>query len=293
MFATLRSMKHGFLLINKPVGPTSHDIVAQVRKALSERKVGHLGTLDPAASGLLVLAIGNKALKVVELFSDLPKEYRAEITFGSVSSTYDGEGVIEETPPKPGWIEPTDVELQNVIRDHFLGNVKQVPPIHSAVSIGGERAYRKARRGQSIDMPERTIQITECDVVKYAFPKLVVDVACSSGTYIRSLAHDLGQRLRCGGYMSGLHRTRVGEWSEEFAVTPEEAGWSYVEPLKEVLFPMGGIDLTAKEADDIRFGRTIKRQVKPDTLAWEGDLPIAILVPAKDGSQGARPRKVF
>jgi len=286
-------MKHGFLLIDKPVGPTSHDVVQDVRRILSERKVGHLGTLDPAASGLMILAVGAKALKVVEFFKDLSKEYIAEVQFGAISSTYDREGVIEELEPKLGWTVPDQVVIQNIIQDHFVGTISQVPPMHSAVHVGGERAYRKARQGRHVDMPTREVRITECSIVKYDYPMLTLNVACSSGTYIRSLAHDLGQRLRCGGYLSGLRRTEVGEWSVDFSVPPEAAGWSVVVPLKEIMQKFPYIDLTDKELDDVQHARNISHQIKDGTIAWFEDLPIAILTPAKDGTQMAHARKVL
>src|SRR3990167_7062146 len=133
-------MRHGFLLVDKPAGFTSHDAVAIVRRRLSEKGIGHLGTLDPAATGLLVLAVGRKALKVVHLFAELPKEYIASVRFGAVSSTYDREGVITEQAPMPGWTEPDQVTIQNLIADRFMGRVRQAPPAFSAISIGGKRA---------------------------------------------------------------------------------------------------------------------------------------------------------
>lgn len=287
------AMKHGFLLIDKPVGPTSHDIVNMVRRTLNERKIGHLGTLDPAASGLMVLAVGAKALKVVEFFGDLPKEYVAEVTFGAVSSTYDGEGVIETLEPKPGWTVPDFTTVNNVLQDHFVGAIAQMPPAHSAVHVHGERAYKKARRGEKVDMAAREVCVTQCSILDLAFPTLSLQVACSSGTYIRSLAHDLGERLRCGGYLSGLRRTKVGEWSLDFAVPPDSVGWSHVMPLMEVMDAFGGINLTAEEAEDVRHGRNISHEVKPDTIAWFEDLPIAVLTPAKDGTKMAHARKVL
>ena len=286
-------MKHGFLLIDKPEGPTSHDAVATVRRLLSERKIGHLGTLDPAASGLLVLAVGAKALKAVELFNDLPKEYVAEIAFGSVSTTYDREGVIEKSPPRAGWVPPAQVEVANVIRDHFLGDIDQVPPAHSAVKIGGDRAYRKARQGRGINMPARRVHIEDCGIIAYEYPTLTLHVACGSGTYIRSLAHDLGHRLRCGGYLAGLRRMKVGEWSVDFAVPPDSVCWTQVIPLKEVLAGFKSVELSEKDADRIRHGLDIEQEVKPDTIAWFNDLPIAVLTPAKDGSRMAHARKVL
>lgn len=286
-------VKHGFLLIDKPTGVTSHDIVAQMRRVLSEKKIGHLGTLDPAASGLLVLAVGAKALKVVEFFKDLSKEYIATVRFGAVSTTYDREGVIEEIASKPGWVVPDAVQVTNSIRSHFTGEIEQVPPIYSAVHVGGERAYKRARQGKEVSIPARTVQIDECNILSYDYPTLSLNVVCSSGTYIRSLAHDLGCKLRCGGYLEALRRTKVGEWSVEFAVPPDAAGWSFVAPLKESMEAFPSIELTEQEAEDVRHGRNIKRQVKPDTFGWFDGIPLAVLIPAKDGTCMAHARKVL
>lgn len=286
-------MRHGFILIDKPEGPTSHDVVSIVRKQLNERSVGHLGTLDPAASGLLVLAVGKKALKVVELFKDLSKEYEATVTLGAVSTTYDREGIIESIQRKPGVPEPDEKNIQNLIADYFVGKIEQVPPAFSAISIGGERAYRKMRQGQAVDLPSRTVEITACTVTSFHYPTLTLNVACGSGTYIRSLAHDLGQKLRDGGYLSGLRRTYVGDWSVDDACAPEDARWTDVIPLKEVMQSFAKIDLTADEMDDVRHGRAIERTVEPNTIAWFEDLPIAILMPSKNGDGTCGPRKVF
>ncbi len=286
-------MKHGFLLIDKPVGVTSHDVVAQVRRVLSERKIGHLGTLDPAASGLLVLAVGAKALRVVEFFHDLSKEYVAAVRFGAVSTTYDCEGILEDVVPKPGWAVPDAVQIANLLRAHFIGEIEQVPPAYSAVHVGGERAYDRARRGQPVALQPRTVQITECTILSYEYPALSLGVSCSSGTYIRSLAHDLGQKLRCGAYLQALRRTKVGEWSVDFAVPPDAAGWSFVVPLKEAMATFDSVELTPEEAEHVRHGRNIRREVKPDTFGWFNGAPLAVLVPARDGTRMAHARKVL
>ena len=286
-------MKHGFLLIDKPEGPTSHDIVGMVRKALNEKKVGHLGTLDPAASGLIVLAVGAKALKVVELFNVLPKTYEATVQFGAISSTFDREGKIEEVKIKPG-VEPPDlIGLRTIIENRFLGVIDQVPPDYSAIKIGGERAYRKMRQGRVVNMPTREVNIKECKIISYEYPQAVLHVACGSGTYIRSLANDLGDAIRCGGYLAGLRRTTVGDWKIEDAVAPKKATWGHILPLKDLLVGRNKIEVSDSEAEDIVHGRPIKHQVLPDTIAWNNDLPIAILTPLKDGSNCCKGRKVF
>ena len=283
-------MRHGFLLIDKPLGITSHDAVAIVRRTLPEKHVGHLGTLDPAATGLLVMAVGTKALKVIELFNNLSKEYEAGVRFGSVSSTYDAEGVIEETAMKPGWVIPDESTIRNIIADRFLGRIQQVPPAHSAVHVGGERAYRKARQGKSVDIPPREVLVLACDVLAFHYPDLSLRIACGSGTYIRSLAHDLGQFMKVGAYLSSLRRTKVGDWSVQDASAPDAVKWTNVMPLKEVLASFPALPLSDEEMRDIGFGRSLKKEIAETTIAWHEDLPIAILEP-KEGV--AHPRKVF
>lgn len=284
-------MRHGFLLVDKPRGLTSHDVVADVRRILGERHIGHLGTLDPAATGLLVLAVGGKALKVVELFKDLPKEYEAQVRFGAVSTTYDGEGVMEEVPEKPGWSPPGQAELQRLINDRFLGQREQVPPAFSAVKMGGERAYRKARQGRAVHVPPREVEIQECAILSYAYPELRLRVRCSAGTYIRSLAHDLGLMLRCGAYLARLRRMSVGEWSVGEAKAPAAVIWTDVRPLKDVLVSHPRLDLLSEEWEDVKTGQNVFRGIERTTIGWYEGLPVCILVPAGEGE--AHPRKVL
>ena len=286
-------MRHGFLLIDKPTGPTSHGVVSQIRRSLHEPSVGHLGTLDPAASGLLVLAIGAKALKVIEFFQDLSKEYEASIRFGAVSSTYDREGAIEAVKPKPGWQVPDELKLRRIIEDRLTGDIAQIPPAFSAIHIDGKRAHELARRGNYVHLPARPVHIEKCDILTYEFPHLSLRIACGSGTYIRSLAHDLGQLSGFGAYLDNLRRTRVGGWRIEDAHSPESAAWGDVIPLKDVLSAFNAIEVTDGEEKDIRCGKNIQREVKAETFAWHDGLPIAVLVPSKDGSRTAHPRKVL
>lgn len=290
------SMRHGFLLIRKPKGPTSHDVVATVRRTLGEQKVGHLGTLDPLADGLMVLAVGAKGLKVVELFSKLPKQYVATLEFGSTSTTFDAEGVITAQPPKAGWVPPVDASrIQALIDDHFSGKISQVPPAFSAIHVGGERAYRKAMRGENVEMQARETTIQECKVIDYRYPMARLSVSCDSGTYIRSLAHDLGYVMRCGAYLTALTRTRVGDWKLDDAVAPEDVKWTDVVPLKDILQPLGGIEISDADAKELSFGRPIKgtSDGQKDVLAWHGGLPIALLERSRRQEGMLKPRKVF
>lgn len=287
-------MRHGFLLIDKSVGPTSHDIVAIIRKQLGERSIGHLGTLDPDASGLLVLAVGKKALKVIELFNNLSKEYHASVRFGAVSTTYDAAGIIEEQSPLPGRTPPDLSTLRRIIDERFIGRISQTPPAYAAVHINGVRAYDLARRGKMVAMQARTVEIDTCDVLAYEYPNLSIAVTCGSGTYIRSLAHDLGQVLRCGGYLTALRRTKVGEWDIEDAVTAQAVAWTDVRPLKDILANHPRVDLSDEEYSEICFGRIIEKSAKGETIAWHKGLPVAILQPMeKEGKIVLRPRKVF
>lgn len=289
-------MRHGFLLVRKPTGPTSHDIVGIVRRTLGEKSIGHLGTLDPMAEGLLVLAVGSKALKVIELFSGMTKEYDAEVMLGKESTTYDGEGDISDRKLFSGWQPPEDVtKVQAMLQDRFVGTTTQVPPQFSAIKVGGTRAYRKAQRGESVEMKGRTVSITECRIQHYAYPRLSLHVACGSGTYIRSLAHDIGELLRCGGYLSALKRTKVGEWSVADAKDPDHVAWGDVLPLKEVLSDLPRRELTESEWEETKHGRSIDGSLSPgETLiAWYDGLPVAILEknPKQDGK--VKPKKVL
>ncbi len=286
-------MRHGFLLIDKPIGPTSHDVVGQMRRALHERDIGHLGTLDPLASGLMVLAVGAKALKVVELFNGLPKEYEAAVTFGATSTTYDADGTITPYDIRTGWEPPEQATIQRTVSDRFMGKIDQTPPIFSAVHVGGERAYRKARQGKNVAMPSRVVEVTACEVLDYRYPELRMRVACSAGTYIRSLANDLGEVLRCGAYLSGLRRTKVGEWHVADAKPTTAANWADVLPLKDVLVSLPKTDITPEQYQELRFGRDLPLQVQDNAIAWCEGLPVAILMPLRDGSGLAHPRKVF
>ncbi len=287
-------MRHGFLLIDKPVGPTSHDMVARVRGALSESSVGHLGTLDPQASGLLVLAVGSRALKTIHLFTDLTKEYEAEIRLGAVSTTYDREGLITEVPTKPGLSIPEDSSrIQAMINDRFVGRIKQSPPAYSAINVHGERAYDLARRGADITLPSRDVCISECTVQSYQFPLLSLHVKCGSGTYIRSLANDIGIVLHFGAYLAALRRTRVGEWSVQNAASADRVTWKDVVPLKEVLTLFPRADLSESQWEDVKNGRFIDHALTQEPLiAWYNGLPTAILEASKHAGK-VKPRKVL
>ena len=207
----------GIVAINKDAGWTSHDVVARLRRLLHMKRVGHAGTLDPAATGVLPVCFG-QATRLVEYLSDSGKAYRATITFGTATNTYDGEGEVVATAPLPTDLAPSTIAAAFPA---FLGEIMQVPPAFSALKRNGQRLYDLARAGITVDIPPRPVQIFALEIVAWASPVLVLDVACGKGTYIRSLAHDLGQALGTVAHLSGLVRTRVGPFTLDHAVTVE------------------------------------------------------------------------
>jgi tRNA pseudouridine55 synthase len=287
------AMKHGFLLLDKPTEYTSHDCTAVARKTLHERKVGHIGTLDPMATGLMVLAVGTKALKVVELFEKTPKTYIATIQLGATSTTYDAQGHIEHTQLPAGFTVPTRQQIAMLIQQRFAGVITQVPPKYSAIHISGERAYDLARKGIDFVVPTRNVTIEQFTIIDYQYPELTVEIACSSGTYIRSLAHDLGELLHCGGYLTTLRRTQLGAWSVDFAVPLDAIGWSHVLPLTEVLDTLPSAQLTAEQWQAIGYGQTINHSVIYPTVGWFDGYPVVLLEPHKDDPTKTKARKVL
>lgn len=200
------------ILIDKPKNMTSFGVVARVRRQLTERagrkiKVGHTGTLDPFATGLLILLSG-KMTKKSDEYLKLDKEYIATIQLGWTSTTGDPEGEITSNDGQ-GQVIPSKKEVENILNS-MLGEITQTPPIYSAIKINGKRAYKLARKGEKPKIPERKVTIYEIELLEYVYPKLRIRVKCSSGTYIRTLAEDIGKKLGIGAYTKELRRLRVG-----------------------------------------------------------------------------------
>lgn len=200
-------MSSGFLLINKPKHATSHDAVAYLRKATGIQKIGHSGTLDPLAEGLLVVAVGREATKDMSELSTLDKRYEAIITLGAESETYDAEGPITLFNENANHCSMQDI-IKNAIS--FLGNTEQIPPMYSAKKIRGKKMYDLARKGNVVERKPVIIKIYGINILSYNWPHLKLSIHCSSGTYIRKIAHDLGKLLGVGGYISELKRTAIG-----------------------------------------------------------------------------------
>ena len=194
----------GFLNLAKPRGPTSHDIVTRVRRLTGVRRVGHAGTLDPLAEGVLVLALG-PATRLLEYVASGEKVYRATIRLGSTTTTDDAEGDVMDT--RPLTVGRADIEAA---LPQFVGEIAQRPPAFSAVQVGGRRAYDLARRGAAVELPARQVRIARLNILGWQAPDLTLEVTCGPGTYIRSLARDLGAALGCGAHLAGLIRTRSG-----------------------------------------------------------------------------------
>jgi tRNA pseudouridine55 synthase len=207
------------LLIDKPLHWTSFDVVRKLRGLVRTRKIGHAGTLDPLATGLLILCTGKYTKRINEYMAQ-EKEYTGTITLGASTPTYD-----LESEPRPGQ-DPAFVTaalLEETIARQFTGEIMQTPPAHSAIKVGGKRVYELARKGIEVKLEPRRVVIKEFSIKRFRLPELDFRVVCTTGTYIRSLANDLGAVLGCGGYLSALRRTRIGEYSVENAMTMEAA----------------------------------------------------------------------
>ncbi|SFF94055.1 tRNA pseudouridine(55) synthase TruB [Pontibacter chinhatensis] len=205
------------LLINKPLGWTSFDVVKKVRNTIREKKVGHAGTLDPLATGLLILCTG-KFTKRIDEIQGQEKEYTGIIRLGETTPSYDRETEVIETC---AFDHLSEESIKEAAKD-FVGTIEQVPPIYSAVQIDGKRAYTLARKGKDVELKSRTVTIHAFDIISIDGPEVAFRVVCSKGTYIRSLAHDLGQKLGVGAHLSKLERTRIGEYKLEKALTIED-----------------------------------------------------------------------
>lgn len=197
--------------INKPAGITSHTLVNRLRKFYGIKKIGHAGTLDPFATGVLILLVGRASTKRSDEFMKQDKIYRTKLKLGFISDTYDKDGVIQEYNVKK---TPTRVEIDQIIAS-FVGEISQIPPMYSAIKINGKKMYELARKGQTIDIPPRLVNIYNITILDYTYPYLTLDITCSSGTYIRSLGYDIGMKLQTGAYLETLARIKSGEFSIE------------------------------------------------------------------------------
>lgn len=273
----------GILPVCKKPGMTSHDVVHRVRTVTGASKVGHTGTLDPMASGLLLLCLG-PATKLTQFLSGWDKCYAAEVTLGKVSDTLDADGEISYGGPIP---ELSEAEIAATL-DKFTGLISQKVPAYSAVKQGGRRLYKMARKGKSVDAPERTVEIKSLILREYYPPRLTLEVSCSKGTYIRTLADDIGRELGCGGYLSSLERLSVGRFELDSALTIDEVRQRHLDgsldsavvPMEQVIdFPC--VKLREEARETIRNGGI---PGESDILDWRGEFSPGDLISVVDES---------
>lgn len=207
----------GILLVDKPGDHTSHDVVARLRGKLKMKRIGHAGTLDPMATGLLIILVG-KATRVSQYLVSLDKEYEGTIEFGKVTDTQDADGEMMETRPVPPF---TEEELNAGIRS-FLGDQYQTPPMYSAIKIDGVPLYKSARKGEEIEREPRFIRVMSWEITRFGVPRFDFRLRCTKGTYIRTLAHDLGQKLGCGAHLAALRRTATDKFNVSQALTLDQ-----------------------------------------------------------------------
>jgi tRNA pseudouridine55 synthase len=294
----------GILVVDKPVGLTSHDVVQIIRTGTGIRRAGHTGTLDPRASGVLVILVG-PAVRLSEFVSASDKRYQAILRLGGTTDTYDAEGRFTR-PTTPAPVNITEEKFEETLKQ-FIGEIEQTPPPFSAVKTHGRKAYEMARQGEEVDLAPRKIQVYHLEVLEWAPPEVVIDVHCSSGTYVRSLANDVGNVLGCGAYLVGLRRTKSGRFSLRDAVPLRKlqesfiAGnwYQYLIPAAEALADWPAVELNPDDVEEVKHGHRAKAapDAKPGLVrgvSMAGEL-IAImdLAQGEDGSPEWQPKKVF
>jgi len=285
----------GLLNLCKPAGITSRDLVNRVQRLVKPHKVGHAGTLDPLASGVLVVCLG-PATRLIEYVQRMPKRYLATFLLGRQSDTEDIEGTVTELvdPPVPSQSQTRAALPQ------FLGTIQQLPPAFSALKVDGKRAYELARRGDAPDLKPRPIAVNSIDVIEYTYPQLTLDIRCGSGTYVRSLGRDIARALGTEAVMSALTRTEIGPFRLQQTlsgdeITPQSIDRNFLAP-QAALGDMPAVTVTESEAAFLRNGRQLKRpeleNAAEGVCALSSDSRLlAILVPAENGYW--RPRTVF
>lgn len=288
----------GVLVVDKPVGMTSHDVVQIIRRGTGIRRAGHTGTLDPRASGVLVILIG-PAVRLSEYVSASDKRYQATVRLGKSTDTFDSEGRITATA-SPDRI--TEMQFEEAL-EQFVGEIQQVPPPYSAIKVQGRKAYEMARGGEEVELEPRTINVYSLELLEWAPPEAVIDVFCSSGTYVRSLANDLGAALGCGAYLVGLRRTKSGRFTLRDAVplrrlqeSFNSGDWyRFLIPAAEALGDWPMVELDGDQVELIRHGHRIPAE--PGAQGWvrgvsqQGDL--VALMELDETTNEWQPRKVF
>lgn len=285
----------GFLNINKASGLTSHDVVARVRRLVARKtKVGHAGTLDPAATGVLPVAIG-AATRLIPYLTDTHKGYQAIVALGVTTTTDDAEGQPVEQRPVPA----LDIDTIEAVLAHFRGTIQQVPPMYSAIHHQGQRLYALARQGQTVERAPRTVTIERLHLLAHTEQQFTLAVTCSKGTYIRSLARDIGAALGCGAHLAALERTFVGSFTVEQAVTLETLNTQqtiapYLLPPDIAVAHWPRVDLDEQQSQRIGNGQSIRLAdiAEPQARAYSPEGFLLALLKRVD-EQTWQPEKVF
>lgn len=232
---TLKPVKEmeGVLFVDKPIGITSHDVVYRLRRKLQMKRIGHAGTLDPMATGLLIMLVG-KATKISQYLISLDKVYEGEVTLGVTTNSQDAEGEVMETRPVP----PLTADQVRAAMQGFMGDQYQTPPMFSAIKVEGVPLYKLARQGEEIEREPRFIRVSAFELLSFDSPKLTFRLHCTKGTYVRTVAHDLGQKLGCGGHLSALRRTASGKFTIAQCTTLDEIEKLPLPEIEKKLVPV-------------------------------------------------------
>jgi tRNA pseudouridine55 synthase len=283
-------MTHGLLVLDKLPGITSRDALDRAAKWFPRKtRIGHAGTLDPLATGVLVLAVGH-ATRLIEYLQAMPKLYRTRVRLGATSDTDDAAGSVTPNPEAA----PANEPVVRAALARFVGEIEQVPPAYSAARVEGRRAYDLARGGAEVTLAPRRVRIDRIDVREYAWPELEMDVHCGKGTYIRSIARDLGTALGLGGYVTALRRLRIGPFAVEEAVpldAPPDAARGQLLPMAMAVSGLPVVRVTADEARRLRHGQTVPAAGGGEVVVL-GDAGELIAIGRVDGGL-LRPEKVF
>ncbi len=223
----------GVLLVDKPGDHTSHDVVARLRRKLNMKRIGHAGTLDPMATGLMILLIG-KATKISQYLISLDKEYEGAIELGKVTDSQDADGEVLETRPVPPL---TEAEVRAAMAG-FLGDQYQMPPMYSAIKIDGQPLYKSARKGVEVEREPRFIRVMSFELTKFGLPKFEFKLRCTKGTYVRTVAHDLGQKIGCGAHLAALRRTATDKFNVAQALTLDQIEALSLPEIEQRLIPI-------------------------------------------------------
>ncbi len=244
----------GVLVVDKPAGMTSHDVVDRIRKSLGTRRVGHAGTLDPDATGVLILGVG-RATRFLSYAQASPKRYLTTAVFGVTTTTQDASGEVVERRR----VDISEDDVRAAAANH-TGELDQIPPMVSAVRVGGERLYEKARRGEEVERAARPVTIFELDVLSFSEepPEAVLDVRCSAGTYVRTLVHDIGASLGCGAHLRSLRRTEAGGFDEADAVELDVVDSRHLLPLADAVRVLTHIEIDDDAARLVANGRRLE-----------------------------------